>query len=101
MCISTKSDLILRDFDLIDELSSIVTVRISSTITTLDGKLSSLIEPNVINPIKRFEMLKEFKKTKAIVVVYAFYYRRWLEDIFLTAKLYSIDYCAADVLKLR
>ena len=33
MCISTKSDLILRDFELIDKLSNIDPVRIASTIT--------------------------------------------------------------------
>ena len=87
MCISTKSDLILRDFDLIDELSSIVPVRIASTITTLDEKLSSLIEPNVISPEKRFNMLREFKKTKAIVAVHAmpvmpFITEDSIEDIF-------------------
>lgn len=62
MCISTKSNLILRDFDLIAKLSNIVPVRIASTITTSNEKLSYLIEPNVISPLKRFEMLKEFKK---------------------------------------
>ena len=106
MCISTKSDLILRDFDLIDELSSIVPVRIASTITTLDEKLSSLIEPNVISPIKRFNMLREFKKTKAIVAVHAmpvmpFITEDSIEDIFKKVKEYGIDYCATDVLKLR
>lgn len=106
MCISTKSDLILRDFDLIDELSSIVPVRIASTITTLDEKLSSLIEPNVISPEKRFNMLREFKKTKAIVAVHAmpvmpFITEDSIEDIFKKVKEYGIDYCATDALKLR
>lgn len=105
MCISTKSDLILRDFDLIDELSNIVPVRIATTITTLNEKLSSLIEPNVISPLKRLEILKEFKKTKATVAIHTmpvmpFITEDELENIFKTAKECDIDYCAADALKL-
>ena len=106
MCISTKSDLILRDFDLIDELSSIVPVRIATTITALDEKLSSLIEPNVIRPERRLNILKEFKKTKAITAVHTmpvmpFITENEVENIFKKVKEYNIDYCATDVLKLR
>ena len=72
MCISTKSDLILRDFDLIDELSSIVPVRIATTITALDEKLSSLIEPNVISPERRLNILKEFKKISNTLILIVF-----------------------------
>ena len=106
MTISTKSDLILRDFDLIDRLSNIVPVRIASTITTADEKLSSLIEPNVISPLKRFETLKEFKKTNAIVGVHAipvmpFITEDGLENIFIEAKENNLDYVICEVLNLR
>lgn len=106
MRISTKSDLILRDFDLIDKLSSIVSVMIASTITTTDEKLSSLIEPNVISPLKRFETLKEFKKTKAIVGVHAipvmpFITEDGLENIYIKTKENGLYYCISEVLNLR
>ncbi len=106
MFISTKSDLILRDFDLIDKLSNIVPVRIASTITTTDEKLSSLIEPNVISPIKRFETLKEFKKTKAIVGVHTipvmpFITESGLENIFIKTKENNLNYIICEVLNLR
>ena len=106
MTISTKSDLILRDFDLIDKLSNIVPVRIASTITTANEKLSSLIEPNVISPLKRFETLKEFKKTKAIVGVHAipvmpFITEDGLEEIFIKTKENNLDYAICEVLNLR
>ena len=106
MCISTKSDLILRDFDLIDKLSSIVPVKIASTITTIDEKLSSLIEPNVISPYKRFQMLKEFKKTKALVAVHImpimpFITEDGLEDIFKKLIEYDINNYIIDILKLK
>jgi DNA repair photolyase len=38
--ISTKSDLILRDFDLLKELSELTYVNIAVTVTTMDEKLS-------------------------------------------------------------
>ena len=72
MCISTKSDLILRDFDLIDELSNIVPVRIATTITTLNEKLSS---------IKKIRDIKRVQKNKSNCcnshnACNAFYHRR-------------------------
>lgn len=106
MFISTKSDLILRDFDLIARLSNIVPVRIASTITTADEKLSSLIEPNVISPLKRFETLKEFKKTNAVVGVHAipvmpFITEDGLENIFIKTKENNLDYAICEVLNLK
>lgn len=61
--ISTKSDLVLRDYDLIDELSRITYVNIAGTITAMDEKIRRKIEPNGVNSLKRFAMLKEFSKT--------------------------------------
>lgn len=106
MCISTKSDLILRDFELIDKLSNIVPVRIASTITTACEKLSSLIEPNVISPLKRFETLKEFKKTKTIVGVHTipvmpFITEDGLENLFIKTKENNLDYIICEVLNLK
>ncbi|WP_295163464.1 radical SAM protein [uncultured Brachyspira sp.] len=106
MNISTKSDLILRDFDLIDELSRISSVRIAVTITSLDEKLSSITEPNAVSPLRRFNILREFKKTKAITAVHTmpvmpFITEDKLEDIFKKVKEYNIDCCICDVLKLK
>lgn len=63
--ISTKSDLILRDFDLIDELSRITYVNIAATITTMDEKIRQKLEPGRVPSLDRFKMLKEFRKTNA------------------------------------
>lgn len=63
--ISTKSDLILRDIDLIDELASITYVNIPICITTVDPIISKKVEPGAALPEKRFEVLKELSKTKA------------------------------------
>jgi DNA repair photolyase len=65
--ISTKSDLILRDYDLIDELSHITYINVAATITTIDERLRLLIEPHSSSSKKRFDMLKQFRKTNASV----------------------------------
>jgi DNA repair photolyase len=63
--ISTKSDLILRDFNLIDELSRITYINVAATITTTNEEIREHIEPGSCSSAKRFVMLKEFRKTNA------------------------------------
>lgn len=63
--ISTKSDLILRDYDLIDELSRITYVNVAASIITTDENIRKAIEPGSAESRKRFEMLKTFRKTNA------------------------------------
>lgn len=60
--IDTKSDLILRDIDLLKEIQKQNNVIIKISITTADDKLAKFLEPNVISPTKRFEVLKELRK---------------------------------------
>lgn len=62
--ISTKSDLILRDFDLLDQLSRITYVNVAATITTTDERLRQKLEPGGVSSARRFEVLKAFEKTK-------------------------------------
>ena len=57
--IDTKSDLILRDLDLLKEINSKNNVIIKFTITTPNDELSKIIEPNVCISSKRFEAIKE------------------------------------------
>lgn len=56
--IDTKSDLILRDIDLLKKINSKNGVIIKLTITTPDDKLSKIIEPNVCVSSKRFQAIK-------------------------------------------
>ncbi len=65
--ISTKSDLILRDYDLIDELSKITYINVAATITTMDENVRKLIEPGGVESAKRFNMLKTFRRSNASV----------------------------------
>ncbi len=68
--ISTKSDLILRDYDLIDQLSHLTYVNIASTITCMDENLAAKIEPGAVSPTRRFAMLKTFGNTNAVVGIH-------------------------------
>ena len=56
--IDTKSDLILRDIDLLKEINLKNNVIIKFTITTPDDNLSKIIEPNVCVSSKRLEAIK-------------------------------------------
>ena len=65
--ISTKSNLVLRDFDLINELSQITYINIAATITCMDEDVRKKIEPGGAPSAERFDMLKQFRKTNASV----------------------------------
>lgn len=65
--ISTKSDLVLRDFALIAELAQITYINIAATITTTNEKLRSILEPGGVESGRRFSMLKTFRNTNASV----------------------------------
>ena len=57
--IDTKSDLILRDLDILKEINKKNNVIIKFTITTPNDELSKVIEPRVCPSSKRFEAIKE------------------------------------------
>lgn len=106
--ISTKSDLILRDFDLIDELSRLTYINVAATVTTADEELRELIEPGSVNSIRRFEMLKTFRKTNASVGLHAMPIIPYLTDnydninsIFYWAKDSDVHYVLTGTLYLR
>ncbi len=60
--IDTKSDLILRDIDLLKEIASRNSVIIKISITTYDDELARKIEPNVISSTRRFEVLETLRQ---------------------------------------
>ncbi len=62
--LSTKSDLILRDIDLLDELAHYTTVNIAICITSIDNEVSRNIESGASLPKDRFKALCELSKTK-------------------------------------
>ena len=106
--ISTKSDLILRDFDLIEELAETTFVNIAATITTADEKLQKIIEPGAVSTQRRFDMLQKIKKTNATVGAHTMPILPLLTDspenlesVFSKAKEVGADYIIVQPLYLR
>ncbi len=106
--ISTKSDLVLRDYDLIDRLSRITYINVASSITTMDEDLRGIIEPGSASSRARFAMLKEFRKTRASVGLHVMPILPFLTDgednlnrLFSAAADSSVHYVLPGVLYLR
>jgi len=106
--ISTKSDLILRDYDLLDELSRITSVNIGSTITTVDDNVRKKIEPVGKNASAKFNMLKEFSKTNVTtglhqmpIIPYITDSRENIEQLYARAADSKVNSCLPGVLYLR
>ncbi len=59
--IQTKSTLILRDFEIIKELSKITTVDVATSISSFDESIRKVIEPGASSGLERIEMLAKFK----------------------------------------
>ena len=78
--ISTKSDLILRDIDLIDELASHTYVNVVSSITSVKARISEKVEPGAALPDARYMVLKEFRKTRANTGLHLFPILPFLAD---------------------
>lgn len=68
--ISSKSDLILRDFDLLDQLSRLTYVNIAQTVTTMDESVRRRLEPGAAPSARRMEVLRAFRRTNAVVGVH-------------------------------
>ena len=70
VAIQTKSDRILRDIDLLDEINRETKAVVQMTLTTYDDKLCRIVEPNVCNTRRRIEVLEEMKKRGIPTVVW-------------------------------
>ena len=55
--ITTKSDRVLRDLDLLSELAALNLVAVALSVTSLDPRLSALLEPRAAAPAKRLAAL--------------------------------------------
>ena len=70
IAIQTKSDLILRDIDLLDEINRSAKCVVQITLTTYDDKLCRLIEPNVCNTKRRIEVLERMRERGIPTIVW-------------------------------
>ena len=68
--IQTKSDRILQDIDLLDEINRSAKCVVQMTLTTYDDDLCRILEPNVCNTKRRIEVLEEMQKRGIPTVVW-------------------------------
>ncbi|MFQ3675139.1 MAG: radical SAM protein [Endomicrobiia bacterium] len=116
--IITKSDLVLRDIDLLKEFYSSMKsgfnsranffpLKVSISISTLDEKLSSLLEPNAPPPTKRLEVVKILKDEGILSGIYLMPVIPFITDsekqielVIKTAKDYGAEYVIPSSLSL-
>jgi DNA repair photolyase len=67
--IITKSDLIVRDIDLLREIAHANVLCVHLTITTLDEKLARLLEPRAPRPELRLEAVRKLSEAGVVVGV--------------------------------
>ena len=68
--VQTKSDRILRDIDLLDEINRTAKCVVQMTLTTYDDALCKILEPNVCNTKRRIEVLKIMQERGIPVIVW-------------------------------
>lgn len=106
--LSTKSDLILRDFDLLDELSRVAFVNVASTVTSMDEGLCRRLEPGAAPPGRRMDMLAAFRKTQVHASVHMMPVIPFLTDgdgnleaVFSAAAEAGVEWVLTALLNLR
>ena len=70
VAIQTKSDRILRDIDLLDEINHSAKCVVQMTLTTYDDDLCRILEPNVCNTKRRIEVLERMQARGIPTVVW-------------------------------
>ena len=70
LAIQTKSDLILRDLDLLTEINRSAKCVVQMTLTTYDDDLCRILEPNVCNTKRRIEVLEKMQERGIPTVVW-------------------------------
>ncbi|MBE6902163.1 MAG: radical SAM protein [Ruminococcaceae bacterium] len=68
--VQTKSDLVLRDIDILEQINNSTKAVVQMTLTTCDEALCRIVEPYVCGTHRRFEVLCEMKKAGIPTVVW-------------------------------
>ena len=68
--VQTKSDRILQDIDLLDEINRQAKAVVQMTLTTYDDALCGILEPNVCNTKRRIKVLEEMGRRGIPTVVW-------------------------------
>lgn len=88
----TKSDLILRDLDLLKSINKKAKCVVQMTLTTYDEKLCKILEPNVCSTKRRFEVLKILQENNIPTVVWFTPILPFINDTMENMKG-ILDYC--------
>lgn len=70
LAIQTKSDRILRDIDILEEINKESKCVVQMTLTTYDDDLCSILEPNVCNTKRRLEVLAKMREKGIPTIVW-------------------------------
>lgn len=68
--VQTKSDRILRDIDLLEEINSTAKCVVQMTLTTYDDDLCRIVEPNVCSTKRRIEVLAALRERGIPTIVW-------------------------------
>ena len=68
--IQTKSDRILRDLDLLEQINRTAKCVVQMTLTTYDDSLCRIVEPNVCNTKRRIEVLETLQEKGIPTIVW-------------------------------
>ena len=66
----TKSDLVLRDLDILQRINEKTKAVVQVSLTVMDDRLSKILEPNVCPTSRRIEVLRELQKAGIPTVVW-------------------------------
>ncbi len=106
--ISTKSDLILRDYDLFLKLAEVADVNIAATITCFDESLQKKIEPGAVSTRRRLEVLKAFAAENIVtgmhimpIIPYLTDSRENLQSLYDAAREMGASYVLPSLLNLK
>jgi DNA repair photolyase len=90
--IQTKSNLILRDIDVLKRINNKAKCIVETTLTTFDEDLCKIIEPNVATTKERFEVLKTMRDCGIETIVWLCPILPFINDT--EENLYGLlDYC--------
>jgi len=67
--ILTKSNLILRDLDVLEKMNKSASVVVIFSFSTLDSELATILEPNVTPPMERLSALEKISSREIVVGV--------------------------------
>ncbi|MGN0718663.1 MAG: SPL family radical SAM protein [Anaerovoracaceae bacterium] len=90
----TKSDMVLRDLDLLQEIHRKTRAVVQMTLTTWDDALCKIVEPGVCPTSRRFQVLKEFQKAGIPTVVWLTPILPYINDTM--ANLQALLECCVD-----